>query len=257
MEISPESAYKWPFQSPTEWTTGRTLTLPALVMPKGPKKEEAEAMIVQCRTNILNIRKDKTNISAHRCRWSTVYHPIGAIHCKNMISDIGLIVSIDKAANQSEKRNKSRECQVALKKLENWVRKAFPVVQVESFRELPALVRRVARSSQHPRALMDTSYGPWQGQLWQLPSPQNRFFLRPNFQKKHQDTQCSGRVAKLEVPPPKCVLQSWHSRHFQWTQCCISGLTNTTSHLSFGRNANVSANQSFINPKSWKHIKHI
>ena len=34
-----------------------------------------------------------------------------------MISDIGLIVSIDKAANQSEKRNKSRECQVALKNL--------------------------------------------------------------------------------------------------------------------------------------------
>ena len=89
MDISPESAYKWPFQSPMEWTTGRTLTLPALVMPKGPKKEEAEAMIVQCRTNILNIRKDKTNISAHRCRWSTVYHPIGAIHCKTwyLISD--------------------------------------------------------------------------------------------------------------------------------------------------------------------------
>ena len=207
MEISPKSAYKWPFQSPTEWTTGRTLTLSALVMPKRPKKE-AEAMIVQCRTNILNIRKDKTNISAHRCRWSTVYHSIGAIHCKTWY--LILIVSIDKAANQSEKRNKSRKCQVALKNLKIESAKLSSCPDGELSWTSCVGFDVCLDHLQHSRALMDISYGPWQEQLWQLPS------------------------SKIDFSTTK--LPEKTSR-----QCCISGLTNTTSHLSFRRNANVSA----------------
>ena len=157
-----------------------------------------------------------------------------------MISDIGLIVSIDKAANQSEKRNKSRECQVALKnlKIESAKLSSCPGGELSWTSCVGSTCGSII-----PASSSTSGYLVWTMARATVATAksQNRFFLGPNFQKKHQDTQCSGRVAKLEVPPPKCVLQSWHSRHFQWTQCCISGLTNTASHLSFGRNANVSA----------------